>query len=65
MNVKRKHSAKKPSSLDPGRMGHDKDDTREIEENLLATSQEHSDDDERQIDSGEERGDDAGLVENR
>ena len=54
---------KPPSGL--GIMGHDDDDTRELEENKIASSQELSDDDERSINSGEDRGDDAGLLEQR
>ena len=48
-----------------GIMGHEHDDTLELEENRAASSQEHSDDDERAIDSGEDRGDDAGVLEQR
>jgi hypothetical protein len=46
-------------------MGHEHDDTREAEENQVASSQDHSDDDDRSIDSGEDRGDDAGILEDR
>jgi hypothetical protein len=48
-----------------GSMGHEHDDTREAEENQVASSQDHSDDDDRSIDSGEDRGDDAGILEDR
>ena len=58
-------SRRKVTTNNFGSMGHEHDDTREAEENQVASSQDHSDDDDRSIDSGEDRGDDAGILEDR